>query len=46
MSSNHRHEKLVQIWTGRRVRFVLAAMLLCQTYAHGQSGPPESCEQE
>lgn len=46
MNSRHRHEKLVQIWTGRRVRFVLAAILLCQTHARAQSGPQPPCGTE
>ena len=46
MSPDHRHGTLVQIWTGRRVRFVLAAMLLCQTHAHAQSGPQPPCGKE
>jgi len=46
MSSHHRHGRRVQIWTGRRVRFVLAAMLICQTHACAQSRPQPPCGTE
>ena len=44
MSPDQRQRTLVQIWTGYRVRFVLAAMLLCQVHAFAQVGPQPPCD--
>jgi len=44
MSPDQRHKRLAQIWTGRRVRILLAAMLLCQVDAFAQVGPQPPCD--
>jgi hypothetical protein len=46
MSRDQRHRTLVQIWTGYRIRFVLAVILLCQAHAYAQVGPQPPCEKE
>jgi hypothetical protein len=35
-----------QVWTWRRVRFVLLAILLCQTRGYAQPGPQPPCGEE
>ena len=40
------HRTLVRIWTEHRVRFVLAAMLPCQTHGYAQLGPQPPCGKE
>jgi hypothetical protein len=46
MIPDHRSKTLVRLWTGHRVRFVLAAILLCHTHARAQSGPEPPCGTE
>ena len=43
MGPDQRHMSLVRIWFGYRVRFVLAAILLCQTPGYAQLGPQPPC---
>lgn len=46
MSPEPRHEPLGRTWNGRRSRFVLSAMLLCQAHGYAQSGPQPPCGKE
>jgi len=43
MSPVQRYRTLIRIWTGQRVRFVLAAILLCHAHGYAQSGPLPPC---
>lgn len=44
MSPDQPQRSLVRIWSGYRIRFVLAAMLLCQAHAYAQVGPQPPCD--
>ena len=46
MNPNRRHETPVRTLTGRGVRFVFTAMLLCQVNGYSQSGPQPPCGKE
>jgi hypothetical protein len=46
MSADQHHETVLRTWIWYRVRFVLAAMLLCQTLGSAQSGPQPPCGRE
>jgi hypothetical protein len=43
MSADPLHETFARTWTGRAIRFVFTAMLLCQAYGYAQSGPQPPC---
>jgi hypothetical protein len=43
MTPGQRYRTLIRIWTGQRVRFVLATILLCHVHGYAQSGPQPPC---
>jgi len=46
MSADPCHATLARTWTGRGIRFVFTAMLLCPGHGHAQMGPQPPCGKE